>query len=86
MTSRSPTLCQSPIDFAAHEKSACVDSALPDCVIEKQLLGYLSDITMNFPIEISAIMTSLTKEVKQEVPYRTVEDLLQKFAAQRLIR
>ena len=57
--------------------------------VETQLQLYLSDVTLNFPLDGSVIhnhVISLDPLVDKNVPFSVIKDLLQKFAAQQLIR
>ena len=50
------------------------------------LQHYLSDVTLNFPKNSEQIASAVGKILSQEIPLSVVQDLLQKFAAQQLIR
>ena len=54
--------------------------------VETQLQLYLSDVTLNFPIEGNFLYNYVSKQLDNKFPLSAVEDLLQKFAAQQLIR
>ena len=53
--------------------------------LEKNLLSALDDINMNLPIDAVTLAGTASVSLTQEVPIRSVEDLLEKFAAQALI-
>ncbi len=52
---------------------------------EKVLLIVLDDITLNLPVTGDHLVAAVGKHLKQDLPASLVEDLLQKFAAQKLI-
>ena len=46
---------------------------------------HLSDVTLDLPIDSKQACTAIEKLLDKSVPLSTIEDLLQKFAAQQLI-
>ena len=54
--------------------------------VETKLQLALSDLSLNFPIDSVHLSSIVTKQVNKPVSISTVEDFLQKFAAQALIR
>jgi hypothetical protein len=58
-----------------------------DPAVEKQLLNCLSDISLNFPLDMNQLGLLVSKALeKDSTPISAIEDLLEKFAAQQLIR
>lgn len=50
--------------------------------VEKTLLGHLTDIGLNLPLDLQTFYQSTMKAHEKEIPFSIVEDLVQKYAAQ----
>ena len=61
-------------------------AAKSDPEVEKILLVTLCDVGLTLPIDSITLINSVSKTLDRDVPFTVVEDLLQKFAAQTLIR
>lgn len=55
--------------------------------VEKDLLLVLDDVTLNLPVDLDVLTSEVCKaRGSKDVPPRLVENLLQKFSAQMLVR
>lgn len=56
-----------------------------DPFVERRLLQCLCEVSLNLPTDSRALVSVVTKALQREVLHITIENLLQKFAAQELI-
>lgn len=56
-----------------------------DPLVERRLLQCLCEVSLNLPTDSRALLSTVTKALQKDVLLLTVENLLQKFAAQELI-
>lgn len=54
--------------------------------LEKKILITLNDFSLTLPVDVNSFRQNILKTFEGDVPLSTVEDMLQKFAAQLLIR
>ena len=53
--------------------------------VERTLLGQLTDISLNLPVELDVLWQATTKAIDKDVPLSVVDNLVQKYAAQSLL-
>jgi len=53
--------------------------------VERTLLGQLTDISLNLPVDLIELWQSTMKAVNSDVPLSAVDNLVQKYAAQSLL-
>lgn len=50
------------------------------------LVNQLMDITLNLPVDLSVLFETIVKALSKSIPFYVVDDLIQKYAAQSLLR
>jgi len=53
--------------------------------VERTLLGQLTDISLNLPVELVVLWQATIKVINRDVPLSVVDNLVQKYAAQSLL-
>jgi len=53
--------------------------------VERSLLGQLTDISLNLPVELVVLWQATAKAIDKDVPLSVVDNLVQKYAAQSLL-
>ena len=54
--------------------------------MERTLISQLTDISLNLPVELIVLWQATTKAINKDVPLSVVDNLVQKYAAQSLLR
>ncbi|ESO83051.1 hypothetical protein LOTGIDRAFT_134083 [Lottia gigantea] len=74
------------LNLGVSTSSSTVSTSVVDPEIEKKLPYVLTDINLEIPAESTVIKDFLTKSLERAVNQTVVDELLEKFAAQQLIR
>ena len=53
--------------------------------MERTLLGQLTDLSLNLPVDLVVLQQATIKAVNRDVPLSVVDNLVQKYAAQSLL-
>jgi len=53
--------------------------------VERTLLAQLTDLSLNLPVELVILWQATTKAINKDLPLSVVDNLVQKYAAQKLL-